>query len=116
MGEAGAICFDKNHGSVREEEEKRRREERNLVRLKSRFLNNKRPALRARAQKLPDFYVNTRKYQSLCTRIKSSTSRLATFIHKAYPKHGVRFFVFSAKWVKKNEGEKPGEKNKENKS
>ena len=43
MGEAGAICFDKNHGSVREEEEKRRREERNLVRLKSRFLNNKRP-------------------------------------------------------------------------
>ena len=39
MGEAGDICFDKNHGSVREEEEKRRREERNLVRLKSRFLN-----------------------------------------------------------------------------
>ena len=43
MGEAGAYCFGKNHGSVREE--KRREEEngRNLVRLKSRFLNNKRP-------------------------------------------------------------------------
>ena len=40
-GEAGVICFDKNHGYVRRREEEENG--RNLVRLKSRFLNNKRP-------------------------------------------------------------------------